>query len=179
MFIPGWVISLATFPGVVVHEAAHRLFCDLAKVPVYEVCYFRIGNPAGYVVHGEVNRLRDALLISAGPLVINTILCAILTYQQSLALFILKESPSHFTTVFLAWIGYSIGMHAFPSNQDVKGFISEFKKIRKGRTQNILYFISQIFGFLIVVANFLRVAWFDLIYAVGVSMVIPLLLGNI
>ena len=52
--IPGWLISLVTFPGVVVHEAAHRFFCDVTDTPVYEVSYFRPrGKPAGYVIHGR------------------------------------------------------------------------------------------------------------------------------
>lgn len=181
MIIPGWLISLLTFPGVVVHEAAHKLFCDLAKVPVYDVCYFRIGNPPGYVVHGEVKKLQDALLISAGPLIINTILCALLTYPATISEFVLGDvgNTSSFINFMLAWVGYSIGMHALPSNQDVKNFLETFKEFKKGKVQNFLYFISQIFGFIIKIANFLRVVWFDLIYAVAVSMMLPLLLGNL
>lgn len=34
-FVPGPVIAAVTFPGVIVHEAAHRFFCDLGGVPVY------------------------------------------------------------------------------------------------------------------------------------------------
>ena len=29
--IPGILIALATFPGVIVHEAAHMLFCKLRR----------------------------------------------------------------------------------------------------------------------------------------------------
>ncbi|WP_431212439.1 DUF3267 domain-containing protein [Puia sp. P3] len=54
MFIPGFVITLLTFPGVIVHEFAHQLFCRLYKVPVFEVVYFQLGNPAGYVMHEAV-----------------------------------------------------------------------------------------------------------------------------
>lgn len=42
MIIPGFLISIATFPGVIVHEAAHQLFCRLTKVAVLDVCYFRL-----------------------------------------------------------------------------------------------------------------------------------------
>ena len=44
------LISLVTFPGVIVHEAAHLPFCRLRRMPVVEVCFFRVGNPAGYVI---------------------------------------------------------------------------------------------------------------------------------
>jgi len=57
MFIPGKVVSLLTFPGVIVHELAHKIFCEMAGVQVYEVCYFRFGNPAGYVKHEPVSEL--------------------------------------------------------------------------------------------------------------------------
>ncbi|HLP87419.1 MAG TPA: hypothetical protein VK184_02290 [Nostocaceae cyanobacterium] len=179
MFIPGWLISVVTFPGVVVHEAAHKFFCDLAKVPVYEVRYFQIGNPAGYVIHGEVKNLKDALLISVGPLIINTILCAILTYPVVLAIFLVQdENGKSISNLILLWVGYSIGMHAFPSNEDVKNFLDVFKKIKKGATQNILYFLCQIIGLIFRIANFLRIIWFDLIYAFIVSMMLPLFLSN-
>ena len=49
--IPGVLVSAVTFPGVVVHEAAHMLFCRIRGVAVLDVCFFRFGNPAGYVVH--------------------------------------------------------------------------------------------------------------------------------
>ncbi len=76
-FIPGWLLALVTFPGVIVHEIAHRFFCDVTDTPVYEVAYFRPGqNPAGYVIHGPAKNLRAGLLISAGPLLINTVLCS-------------------------------------------------------------------------------------------------------
>lgn len=179
MFIPGWLISVVTFPGVVVHEAAHKFFCDLAKVPVYEVRYFQIGNPAGYVIHGEVKNLKDALLISIGPLIINTILCAIITYPAVLSVLLVKDGNSNFINIILLWVGYSIGMHAFPSNEDVKNFLDVFKQLKKGATQNILYFICQIIALIFRLANFLRIIWFDLIYAMIVSMTLPLFLGNL
>ena len=67
VFIPGFLIALLTFPGVIVHEAAHMLFCKLRHVAVLDVCFFRVGNPAGYVVHEPVNRFSTSLLITFGP----------------------------------------------------------------------------------------------------------------
>ena len=63
MIIPGFVISIATFPGVIVHEFAHQLFCRLAKVAIFEVCYFRIGNPSGYVTHEIPKKTYQNVLI--------------------------------------------------------------------------------------------------------------------
>ena len=63
MIIPGWIISILTFPGVIVHEAAHMLFCRMRGVAVLEACFFRFGNPAGYVVHDEINDFNSAFLV--------------------------------------------------------------------------------------------------------------------
>jgi hypothetical protein len=46
-FIPGQLISLLSFPGIIVHEFAHLIFCRLRKVAILDVCYFRFDNPAG------------------------------------------------------------------------------------------------------------------------------------
>ena len=52
-FIPGQLISLLTFPGVIVHEWAHKLYCNWTGVLVHKVVYFQFANPAGYVLHSE------------------------------------------------------------------------------------------------------------------------------
>lgn len=173
MFIlPGWLISIITFPGVIIHEIAHRFFCDLAGVRVFNVCYFRIGNPAGYVIHEPTDRLGASFLITVGPLVLNTVLCSLLTFSPVIALS-LKPQSVHPVFYLLAWVGISIGMHAFPSNQDARNFMQVIESTgRRGP----LYFISQIFRGLIFVANILRMVWFDLIYALAIAWMGPHLL---
>jgi hypothetical protein len=175
MFLPGWLIALCTFPGVIVHEAAHRFFCDVTDTPVYDVAYFRpVANPAGYVVHGPPKSLRAALLISAGPLLINTILCSILTLSVAYELVVFDAKLHDPVLLVLAWLGYSIGMHAFPSRQDAANFTAQVKAAR-GNGPTLA--LARGFAGLIGLANALRVVWFDAIYAVGVSLVVPLLLG--
>src|SRR5437870_10198406 len=107
-FIPGWLLAIFTFPGVIVHEAAHRFFCDIARVPVHAVCYFRVGNLAGYVVHAKTASLRANFLISIGPLIVNTFLCAAIGFAPGLARIL---SPEHMPGVFmlLLWLAMSIG----------------------------------------------------------------------
>ena len=63
-FIPGFVIAIVTFPGVIVHEAGHLFFCKLFELQVYAVCFFRVGNPAGYVVHERTGKLTIAERLS-------------------------------------------------------------------------------------------------------------------
>src|SRR5438132_94908 len=92
--IAGWMISILTFPGVIVHEMAHRIFCDLCGVPVYKACYFRVGNPAGYVLHAPVSDLRSSFFISVGPIMVNTLLSMFLGYFVAVPLFILEAQPT-------------------------------------------------------------------------------------
>lgn len=176
MIIPGFVIALLTFPGVIVHEGAHRFFCDIAKVPVYQVCYIRVGNPAGYVIHGNTDSLRKAFLISVGPLIVNTILCAVICFSAVLPLFFLQERAMNIAHYALAYLGLSIGMHAFPSNVDMKSFMAVMHRTNR---RGFLFFVAKFFQGLIYVANLLRVAWFDLIYAVAVAVALPLLLTRL
>lgn len=173
MFIPGWLISIITFPGVIVHEIAHRFFCDVAKVPVYDICYFRFGNPAGYVSHGEVNGIKKSFLISIGPLIVNSLLCMLLTMPLVFPMFILGAKTTSPVFGILAWIGFSIGMHAFPSNHDMNNFTHE---VKTSKQKGILYLIALPFALIIKIANILSVVWFDLIYAVGISFILPMIL---
>ncbi|OGQ04558.1 MAG: hypothetical protein A2W61_00440 [Deltaproteobacteria bacterium RIFCSPLOWO2_01_44_7] len=173
-FVPGWIIGLATFPGVVAHEIGHRLFADWAKVPVYKVCYFQAGNPAGYVIHGPMKSLKSAFLISVGPLIVNTLLCAVITFPAVFPLFILDVEQYSWVFILLFWVGFSIGMHAFPSNEDMKNLVDNVKSAKQG---GLLLLVAKFFAGLLRVANALRVIWFDAIYAFGIIILLPLLFG--
>jgi hypothetical protein len=37
MIVPGFLIALVTFPGVIVREAAHMFFCKMRRVAVFEM----------------------------------------------------------------------------------------------------------------------------------------------
>jgi hypothetical protein len=151
LFIPGFVIAILTFPGVIVHEAAHRFFCDLAHVPVYDVCYFRIGNPSGYVIHGPTKSLRASFLITIGPLLINTLLCAVICFAPAISLS-LNVANAPIVFVLLGWLGLSIGMHAFPSPQDAANFSAVVRSSGRG----LLYVVARMFQALVWLAHLLR-----------------------
>ena len=82
-FIPGIVITVLTFPGVIVHEAGHLFFCRVFGLQVYNVCFFQFKNPAGYVIHESSDDFTAQFFVSMGPFISNTLL---LTET--------KESPS-------------------------------------------------------------------------------------
>lgn len=64
LLIPGWLISLLTFPGVIIHEWAHKKFCEWLGILVHKVVYFRFGNPAGYVLHEPPKTYKQTFWIS-------------------------------------------------------------------------------------------------------------------
>jgi hypothetical protein len=174
-FIPGFLIALLTFPGVIVHEIAHRIFCDIAGVPVYKVCYLRVGNPSGYVVHGQVNNLWSAFLISVGPFLVNSILCAVLGFPAYVNTAL--GTHYHFINTLLIWLSISIGMHAFPSKADLDNF---HQQVKSSKGQNILLVgFSTILGGCFWIARILSFFWFDAIYALFVGMMIPIMVTYI
>jgi len=166
-FIPGILISIATFPGIIVHELAHQLACWLMKVPVYEVRYFRFKRPNGYVVHERTKNYRQTVVISMGPFVVNSIVgCAIFSFGYMSAVF-------GFSELLLLWLGVSIMMHAFPSKVDLDYVFAELKTKQ-------MPFISKIVVFpialLMLIGTFGSIVWLDLLYAVGLGALVNTLI---
>ena len=157
-FIPGWLISLFTMPGVIVHEWAHKKFCEWLKVPVYKIVYFRFGNPAGYVEHAVPRFYSQIFWISCGPLILNTSFAIFFGFLSS------RPREESFFVIFLLWLAISIGMHAFPSDHDMK-HILEASKIELKRGGSLFYLLAFPFVGLVWLANKLRFIWFDFWYA--------------
>ena len=146
------LIYILTFPGVIIHEFAHQIFCYFSNVKVHKVCYFRFGNPAGYVVHEVPNSYIKMLLIDVGPLFVNTLISMIAFY------FVILEF-----NLILIWLGFSIGAHSFPSSGDADALWKYTKRfIRKNPL--ILFGIPIIL--LIRVVNELRIFYLDLAYPI-------------
>ena len=171
-FIPGILISIFTFPGVIVHEFAHLIFCKLRNVAVFDVCYFRTANPVGYVIHENSENFYTTFLISMGPFLVNTTLCLLICIPAYMPLhFFNIDHPFSF---FLMWLGISIGMHAIPSNQDAKNVYEQAKE--KIKEKNALAILSFPIVGLIYIFNILRFFWADLFYGLAVGIGIPSLI---
>lgn len=156
--IPGGLVSIITFPGVVIHEWAHKKFCDWLGVLVQEVVYFRFGNPAGYVIHEEPKTYKQTFWISVGPLVINSAVTIFFSFLASGAM------PGSFVSYLLLWVAISAGMHSFPSDHDMKNVLSKSKEsLENGASK--LHYLTYPLVWLMFIANKLRFFWFDLIYA--------------
>ena len=172
ILIPGQLVSIATFPGVIVHEAAHMWFCKLRDVAVLDVCFFRFGNPAGYVVHEEIKDFSTALMVSLGPFIINSLLCIFICFPVFLPLRIFGVKS--FLSYFLLWLGISIGMHAFPSSGDGYALYQNAKKAAS--SGNILAILSFPLVLLIYLANMGRIFWLDYLYGAAIGLGLPALI---
>jgi Putative zincin peptidase len=168
-FIPGFLISIATFPGVIVHEAAHMLFCRLRGLAVLDVCFFRVGNPAGYVIHEETDDFNTAFLVSVGPLIVNSILCVVFCFPAFVPVRVFNR-PDPVSYVLL-WLGISIGMHAFPSTHDAKNVWRLARQ--QVRTLKPLVLLSFPLVVAIYAANILSVVWFDYFYGFALGILLP------
>ena len=169
-FIPGPVIAALTFPGVIVHEAAHLFFCRYFKLQVYQVCFFRFGNPSGYVVHEQSENFTAMFFVSMGPFFVNTLLCVLFCTAAFLPVWELKVFDP--LAYFFYWLGLSIGMHSFPSTQDLSNLWEHAPKLAK--QGNPLAILSLPLAGVLVVLNFGRIIWADLGYGIAVGVLGPI-----
>ena len=172
--IPGPLIALATFPGVIVHELAHQLFCRWFRVPVLEVCYFRLDNPAGFVMHEPPKKSYHSLFLSIGPFLINTMLGALIAFPAALP--VIKFGEGDLLDYLLIWLGVSIAMHAIPSTGDAKSLWQSVKE--PGVSSGVRFTVAPIVG-IIYLAALGRFFWLDLIYGIAVAIGLPTLLVTI
>lgn len=164
-----YLFHLFTFPGVVVHEFAHATACRAVGVPVLEVVYFRFDDPPGYVRHVNPARYRQSVVISVAPFLVNTIV----SFGAFLGLGVLASTTESLGTaqpetiiagVVLAWIGLSVGMHAFPSTTDAKTLWDRSRQEWR-RSPIVLLGIPVVA--LIYVVNLLSWLWAHVFYAIG------------
>ncbi len=150
------IISAITFIGVVFHEFGHKIFCNLTGVKVVKVCYFRFGNPSGYVIHNRPKKFTQSFLIAVGPLISGA-------FFSLLFYFLSKQySWEEWQKYLFLWLGASAAVNSFPSDKDAE---SLWKDTNRHITRNFLAVIGYPFAFLIWIANSLRLIFFDLIYA--------------
>lgn len=168
MIIPGFLITWATFPGVIVHELAHKIFCHLTGTRVIEVCYFRFGNPAGFVIHETPSSPWKHILIGFGPLVVNTVV----GFWIALMAYGLKNSPGDEGVLFpiLMYLAVSIAMHSFPSTGDAS---SIWQGIWKQPSSILTKVVGTPLVGLIWLGAIGSFVWLDLLYGIGVCVGLP------
>lgn len=167
-FIPGIVISIVTFPGVIVHELAHQLLCRYFKIPVFEVVYFQPQNPVGYVLHEIPSKKWQTIIISAGPFLVNTLVGGLIALPASLPIFRFDNATP--LDYFLIYLGVSIAMHAFPSTGDAS---SIWETVKEKSTPLWIKIIGYPIIGLIYIGSIGSFFWLDLIYGVAIAIGLP------
>ena len=167
-FIPGIVITIATFPGVIVHELAHQLFCRLYKIPVFEVLYFQAKNPAGYVLHEAPAYKWHSLMISIGPFFVNTVLGALIAFPAALP--VMEFHNAGPLDYLLLYLGVSIAKHAFPSTGDAQAIWTSLKE--EGTPIWVKIVAYPVVG-LIYLGALGSMFWLDFLYGIGVAVGLP------
>jgi len=171
MFIPGFLISIATFPGVIVHEIAHQFFCRLTGTAVLDVCYFRVGNPAGYVVHDRPSTPGKHLLISIAPFFLNSLVGALIAAPSAISSFTFGDVD--LLDGLLIWLGVSIAMHSFPSTGDARSLWGALAR----ETWWLKVMIAPVV-LVIFLGAILSFIWVDVLYGIAVAAFLPKLLVN-
>jgi hypothetical protein len=172
VIVPGFVIAIATFPGVIVHEAAHLLFCKVRGIAVLDVCFFRFGNPAGYVIHETPKDFTSSFLITIGPFLVNSVFCVLFCFPAFVPVRVFDVVDP--LSGFLIWLGISIGMHAFPSTADAACLWAAAKKAVAER--HFLAYAGFPLVLLIYAANILSFIWIDYFYGIALGFGLPSIL---
>ncbi len=168
MIIPGFIITWATFPGVMVHELGHQLLCRFTGTPVQDVCYFRFGNPAGYVIHERPSSIWKHLLIGFGPFIVNSTFGFFLGLIASR--YILLEGNLAIIGSMLVWLAVSVAMHSFPSTGDAKSLWQALWSESSPVSGRIVG--TPLVG-MIYLGAIGSMFWLDMIYGVAVALWLP------
>lgn len=113
------IVSLLTFPGIVVHEYAHALACRSLGIRVVKVCYLRLGNPLGYVLHEQPRYAVQHIVVAVAPFFVSTL--AALAASLLASLFVTTPWAAEYKDIVVftgAWLSFSMALHAFPSSGD-------------------------------------------------------------
>lgn len=173
LFIPSAFVALITFPGVIIHELSHQMFCRICRVAILDVCYFRTKNPYGYVVHETPRNTYQHILIGIGPFILNTLIGALIALPAVIPVMNFKTPLNNMELLAdyaLIWLGVSIAMHSFPSTGDAK---SIWQAIKSKETPLIAKIIGAPIVLLIYIGAAGSVIWLDLAYGIVVVTFLP------
>jgi len=166
-------VTILTFPGVIVHEMAHTLLCRLTRTRVIKVRLFRLGNPAGYVVHEKPRGAWKNIFIGTGPFFVNTLAGLLIALSAAL----LPDRAGTTSVVMhavLIWLAISVVMHSFPSTGDAGSIWAMV--CDRGCPLAVKVAAVPVAGFIYLGALGSRL-WLDLLYAAVVAIGVPLALG--
>lgn len=152
-------------PGIALHEFAHHLFCILSGVKVRQAVYFRLGTPAGFVIHEEPELYRQIFAIVAGPLVVNSA-AALLAFNLALRQAARAADPLGWAVALtLLGLGLSAAPQAFPSRTDGSNLVhSSNRHLLKGNLVALLGYPAALH---IALVHLLRPLGSEWLYSLG------------
>jgi len=171
ILIPGELIALLTFPGVILHELSHNLACKLAGVEVYKVCYFRFENPMGYVLHEPPAYIYQSFVITFAPIILGYACAAVV-------ILLANDLFSGVLWYIGMWVAFSISMNALSSDEDINNLwaISRNSCILleyEGQYYQVEVeapvmwrMISTPIGAIVKILNALRPFWIDVVISI-------------
>lgn len=167
-------LSYITFPGVIAHEFAHAWACRWLGIRVHKVCYLRLGNPMGYVMHEAPEYAFQHTMVAIAPFFVSTLLAlffslagCLLTRSQ-----LFSETRDLLVMVNI-WMAFSFALHAFPSSGDADSLWDEVRSPGVSLCAKML---------LIPVVGVIRVAqlgtrlWLDVLFALCIVALPPAVL---
>jgi hypothetical protein len=169
----GQIVTILTFPGVIVHELAHMAACFATGTRVLKARLFRLGNPAGYVIHERPSHAWKTILIGTGPFLVNTMAGFLIALSASLVRDGVTATAAA-VKVVLIWLAISVAMHSFPSVGDAKGI---WGTVRDRTCPILVKMVAVPIAGFIYLGALGSMFWLDLVYAVAVTIVAPAALG--
>lgn len=171
IMIPGFIIAILTFPGVIIHQLVQLIVCRILRVAVLDISFFKFKNPAGYVIHERPIESWKDLIIGIVPFLVNSVLGATIASYSALSYYIFESGNS--LDIIMIWLGISLAINAFPSPENSKNM---WEAIDEPGVPLIL----KIFTFPIAGAMFIfsigSMLWLNLFYSILVAMSIPFIL---
>jgi len=165
------LLSYITFPGVIAHEFGHAWVCRRMGIHVHKVCYLRLGNPMGYVLHEQPAYAFQHILIAVAPFFVSTTLALVV----SLSACVITRSqafPEVRDSVTLAalWLSFSFALHAFPSSGDADAL---WEDVRSPAVSLLAKLLLAPVVWLIRLAHMGTRYWLDALFALVVVALPP------
>jgi hypothetical protein len=163
-----------TFPGVIVHEFAHAWACRCMGIAVVKVCYLRLGNPLGYVLHERPVYAVQHIMVAVAPFFVSTFIALFISSMVSA--FFTSHALIEFHDIVIPsalWLGFSIALHAFPSSGDADALWDDVKSREVGFFAKLL--LVPVVG-LIRLTGLGAGVWLDALYAIVVVALPPLIM---
>ena len=169
-------MTIGTFfalPGIVIHELGHYLLCRLVGAKVQEVVFFDAVGPSGYVVHSVPRKLRQHVVIVAGPLLLNSALGfllfrAVASTASDAEIDLSRGLPLRAAQLTVAaLLGASIALQAIPSRADASSLWNvSLDRLQEG---NLLAIGALPLAIFLIALNHLRRFWIDWLYLMALA----------